>query len=343
MLRLALWLSVGLSLAPFSPARSAPGVSPIVSLTTYAAGASAGHALSLRVNEGDLELYRATITYPGFSVRDFHMVGPVGSLVGSFELDFRNDGVVDRVLALTSVSETSAYVDILADGVFNADLEPAVTITANTVDLRLPAGVDANRATRVAPVGCTVRLILLPNVIVNPALGGDYPVNALVTSVDPDTDGPDDGVGAPPEASRASLSIRIDGPLLTRFASLRVHDLEVRRHRGNRDRITIAGRFVLGAGSDGLNRLTDDVTVSLGSFSQTIPPSAFLIEGWWREYKDRRNEPGVERMTLTHRGEFTIDIRGIPLIDLSRKQTFSLRIGNDLGTVLVSGSDPKTF
>jgi len=341
MVRLALWLSFGLSLAPFSPARSPTGVSPIVSLTTYAAGASAGHAVSLRVNEGELELYRATITYPGFSVRDFHMVGPVGSPVGSFELDFRNDGVVDRVLALTSVSGTSAYVDILADGVFNADLEPAVTIAANTVDLRFPAGVDANLATRVAPFGCTVRLILLPQVIVNPVVGGDYPVMALVTSVDPDTDGPDDGVGAPTEASQASFSIRIDAPPPTTFASLRVHDLEVKRQRRNRDRITIAGRFVLGAASDGLNRLTDDVTISLGSFSQTIPASAFLIEGWWREYKDKRSDPGVERMTLTHRGEFTIDLRGVPVIDQSTKQTFSLRIGNDLGTVLVSG--PRTY
>jgi len=331
--------------APLSLARSSTTASPI-SLTTHAAGASAGHTVSFRVDAGDPELYRASITYAGFRVLGFLTVGPAGSAVGSFELDFTGDGTADRTLPLTSLSSTKAYVDILPDGAFSPALEPVVTIAGDTLDLRLPAGGDANVDTRVAPFGCTVRLTLLPQVIVNPTLGGDYPIVVRVTSVDPDTDGVDDGFGSPPVTSSTSFPLRIDGPVLTRFAALRVEDLDVKHNGRNHDRVTVDGRFVLGATSDGINRRTDDVTVSFASFSQTIPARAFVSDGWSREYRDRGRGPGVERMTINARGDFDIDIRGINLIISTRQQTFLLQIGNDVGSVVVpvpfrSGHDDR--
>lgn len=336
MLRIALCLVVSLSLTAGLPGPASFDPNPSISLTTQAAGASAGHAVSFRVDAGDLEIYRASVVYAaGFRVRGFHPVGPIGSTVGSFELDFDGNGTADRVLPLRSVSATVAYVDIIEDGRFSPDLEPAVALFGNTLDVRLPAGGDANVATRVAPFGCRVALRLLPEIIVNPALGGDYAIVARLTSVDPDTDGADDGAGSPPDMVRAAFPIHIDGPTLVPFTKLRVDRLDLKLAGANRDRLTISGRYLLGANSDGINRRKDDVRIAFASFSQTIPARAFTGSGPIREYKDRDGGPGVERMKLTA-DSFDIDVRGLHLIVPAKLQTFSLVIGNDVGSAVVA-------
>jgi hypothetical protein len=336
LLRIALCFVVLLSVGAAARRPVSIDPAPVISLTTHAAAASAAHAVSFAVAAGDPEIYRAGISYPaGFQVRGFDRVGPVGSPVGSFELDVNGDGAADRVLPFRSLSGTTAYVDVVPDGGFSPDIEPSVTVSGNTLDVRVPAGGDANVATRVAPFGCRVALVLFPQLIVNPAIGGDYPIVARLTTVDPDTDGADDGAGTPPETSRSSSVVHIDGPALVAFSSLRIDRLDLKLNGANRDRVTISGRFLLGAGGV-INRRTDDVSVSFASFSQTIPAAAFAGSGPIREYKDKGKGPGVEKMKLGADGQFDIDLRDLHLIIPARQQTVSLRIGNNFGSAVVS-------
>lgn len=336
MLRIALCFVVLLSVGAAARRHASIDPAPVVSLTTHAAGASAAHAVSFAVAAGDLEIYRASISYPaGFQVRGFDRIAPVGSPVGSFALDVNGDGTADRVLPFRSLSATTAYVDVVPDHRFSPDIEPSVTIIGNTLDVRLPAGGDANVATRVAPFGCRIALLLFSQLIVNPAVGGDYSIVARLTTVDPDTDGADDGAGTPPETSRSSSVVHIDGPALVPFSSLRIDRLDLKLNGANRDRVTISGRFVLGAGG-AINHRTDDVSITFASFSQTIPAAAFAGNGPNREYKDKGKGPGVDKMKLRADGQFDIDLRELHLIIPARQQTVSLRIGNNLGSAVVS-------
>lgn len=328
---------LSLSIAPGSATHSY-GIDPnaVFTLTTDAAGASAAHAISFEVSVGEPEIYRAIITYgEGFRVRSFQTQGAIGSPVGSYELDVDSDGVADRVMPVRSVAATTAYIDVIPDNVFTPDLEPMLTIIGGALEMRMPFGGDANRDTRVSPFAARVTLTLFPQIIFNPPLGGDYPIVVRLTTVDPDSDGPDDGVGTPPDTQRAAFTVHINGPVLVPFARLTVEHFDLKPHGSHRDRFTVRGRYALGAGSDGIDWRRDSVTISFASFSQTIPLTAFTGNGPMRQYHGGAG-PGVDRFTLRTDGRFDVDVRELHLIIPERWQTFSLRIGNDFGADVIT-------
>jgi hypothetical protein len=164
------------------------------------AGASPAHRLSFDVHSGELEVYRVAITYPdAFRVIGFDALGPLHTPVGALLVDFDFDGVPDLSIPLRSLGPSGAYADVIPDGRFTPSLEPMLGRSGGSAfDLVLPFGGDADRTTLVAPRAARVSLVLFAGVLRSPAEGGEYTVGAVLTSVDPDTDGPDDGLGASP-------------------------------------------------------------------------------------------------------------------------------------------------
>jgi hypothetical protein len=337
MPRLVFCLAVMAIAAAPAGRRQVPQPDPLLALSSYTSGASAVHRLSFLVTAGDPEIYSATVSYgEGFRLAGFATQGPAGSRIGSYELDFDFDGVADRVMPIHSVSNGLAYIDVIADGRYTPDLEPALHGDADaTLRLRLPLGGDADAATRVSPFGARVALALHAGIIVNPPLGGAYPVVARMTTVDPDTDGPDDGLGGPPETTRIAAVVTIEGPLLVPFHRLTIDEFDLRDRRARHDRFDARGRFVVGAGSDGVDLRHDSVTISFASFSQTIPASAFKRAGHARVYDQHGHAPGVHRLELKSDGRFEVDVRRLTLINVGPRPLFELTIGNDTGSATV--------
>ena len=339
MPRLVSWLVV-IALATAPAARRQSQSDAFLVLSSHVSGASGTHRLSFSFLAGDPEIYSATVSYPaGFRLTGFGTQGPAGSPIGSYELDVNLDGTADRVMPIRSVSNSLAYIDVVPDGRFSPDLEPTLHGDADaTLRLRLPLGGDANADTLGSPFGARAALTLNAGIIINPPLGGDYQIEARLTTVDPDTDGPDDGFGNAPETTRVVTTVTIEGPVLVPFQRLTIDQFDLRDKRPG-DRFDVRGRFVVGAGSDGIDLRRDNITISFASFSQTIPGSAFKRTGHSHVYKG--SGPGVHRFELGPDGRFEVDARRLTLINVGPLPIFELAIGNDVGTVVVKPRHKK--
>jgi hypothetical protein len=183
-------------------------------LDSYQAGQSPAHRLRFDVASGELETYRVVVTYPdGFRFNGFDALGPIHTHVGAYELDVNADGAPERTVPLRSLTPHSAYADVIADGRFSPDLEPVLRQAGGTeFHLRLPFGGDANPDTLVAPFGARLSLVLFPGLLANPDVGGVYTFSGELTSVDPDTDGVNDGANDAPLTFAVALPVQIEGP-----------------------------------------------------------------------------------------------------------------------------------
>jgi hypothetical protein len=189
---------------------------PELRLDATSAGASPTHHLSFQVSAGELETYRARITYPdAFRFNGFDILGPAHTLVGVYQLDLNFDGSPDVTVELRSFNRNTAYADVLADQAFSLDLEPTLTHTGGTdFLLHLPFGGDADTDTRVAPFSARVTLSLFHGLLTSPEARGDYAVKVRFTSVNPDTDGFNDGANAEPMTLAFELPVQINGSLV---------------------------------------------------------------------------------------------------------------------------------
>lgn len=306
---------------------------PMLELDTYQPGQSPEHRLIFGVFAGELETYRAVIRYPdGFRFDGFDALGPVNTPVGAYELDFTFDGVPDVTVALRSLNRDAAYADIDEDQAFALDLEPIFGHTGRAgFELRLPFGGDANPQTLVAPFGAQISLVLFAGALVNPDTGGDYMVSAELTSVDPDNDSADDGLGAPPLKLAFTFPVTIDGPSSTPFAEFTIDkaDLKLQSRRG--DRFMVHGSYTLSPASNGLDLMVDTVTVMFGAFSQDIPGQQFQLTDDGYQFKSKT--AGVKRLKLFADGRFQVDARDLNLtgLDVRRPVSFALWVGDDFG------------
>ncbi|MCI0690102.1 MAG: hypothetical protein L0Y54_23125, partial [Sporichthyaceae bacterium] len=162
---------------------------------------------------------------------------------------------------------------------------------------------------------------------------GVYPVGAVLTSVDPDTDGADDGQGEPPLSVTVALDVSIEH---VPFAELRIHKADVKLEDGPRDRFTVHGRYRVGGTSDGVDPANETVTVSFDTFSQRVPGRRFSPTGGDVRFTDKG--PGIKKLKLGTDGRFQVDARDLALesVDLSRPVRFTLQIGDDRGETEIS-------
>ena len=198
-----------------------------LTLDSDEAGASPSQRLSFDVQSGELEVYRVTITYPGaFRFNGFDALGPQNTPVGALALDFNFDGVPDITIPLRSLGPSAVYADVIPDGRFSPNLEPMLGRAGGTAfTLVLPFGGDANRNTIVAARAARVSVMLFAGVLRNPLAGGEYAVAAELVSVDPDTDGPDDGLGTPPLTAAFTTAVSI-APAVGALPALFLHASE---------------------------------------------------------------------------------------------------------------------
>jgi hypothetical protein len=259
-------------------------------------------------------------------------LGPPGTEIGALTLDVDGDGRADHAVSLRALTPGAAYADVVPDGRYSPGLEPLLRhADAATFTLLLPLGGDADAATHVAPFDSRVTLVLLAGLVANPRRAGTYVVTGELVSVDPDTDGADDGTGAPPVRLAFETSVEIEPPPVVPFAALCVDRADV-----GHDRFAVHGRFVLGAGSDGLAFPADAVTVTFAGFEQTVPGGAFAALGHHGVQFLGRG-PGIKRLHIARDGRFQLDARDADLGGVDREAVpFSLQIGDDRGEAMLS-------
>jgi hypothetical protein len=327
---LALLLALGAS--PAHALDYGRNPAPTFELGSLGAGESPAHTLGFSIFRGELETYLVRFRYPdGFRFDGFTELGPSHTPVGSLELDLNADGAADTTVTLRSLGRYSAYADVFSDGRLSPGREPMLRYAGGgTFVLHLPLGGDGNPGTVTVPHDARVRLVLLPGVLTSPARAGTYVLTAVLVSVDPDTDGPDDGAGMAPVALAFEVSVRIQAPASVPFAALCVDKADLGHHR-----ISIHGRYVLGAGTDGASFPEDTVTVTIGEFEQAVPGSAFKALGQGVQFVGRAS--GVKRLHIGSDGRFQLDVRDVDLGLNDRAEVpFSLQIGDDRGAADLS-------
>jgi hypothetical protein len=149
-------------------------------------------------------------------------VGPPGTQIGSYSVDFDFDGVIDFTIPVYSRDNNNAYADRDLSNTFNSPVDSTLVYSNSNGDhvftTTLPFGGDGFSQSITGPF--TERIIAVINsaIIKNPFMNGAFPAAGVFTSVDPDTDGENNNAGNQPKAinfSQQLVIISSDIPLPT--------------------------------------------------------------------------------------------------------------------------------
>jgi 6-phosphogluconolactonase len=136
-------------------------------------------------------------------------------------------------------------------------------------------------------------------------------------------------------AGSGPRSVAVAGASCVPFAAHRF-TVEIDLHSPSQ--FDIHGSFKLGATSDGINPLTEAVTLTLGTYSVSIPPGAFRKDGRGFEYHGVINGAFLE-MEITPLGHnrflFEAEGRNANLTGTTNPVELDLSIGDDCGTTQV--------
>lgn len=317
---------------------------PMLDLDNDLAGGVAQHRLAFFITGGELETYRALIQYPQeFVFQGFNRIGPRNTPIGTYDVDLTDDGLADISIEIKSTGASSAYIDVITDDVFSPNLEPSLDISpTGQLAVTLPMGGDALPGTLQVPRDAAVSITLFAGAIVNPSAPGSYQIAARLVSVDPDTDGPNDGIAPASLEFTASIGVEIlpTGPVS--FASLDITRALVRSGRPRRDSFFVKGTYALGAGSNGIDPANEDIVVIFGPFSETISGHALRRRDDGYVYTGRS---GVRLLELFDDGSFVVSTRSLDLsgLDLAEPVHFELQIGDDAGETGIPFSPAGLF
>ncbi len=314
----------------------------LLELDSYQASASPAHYLSVMVQVDELETYQVSVNYAqGFDFNGFDRLGPAGTPVGFYSLDLDFDGEADIRVDLLSLNADTAYADMHADGSYNWGLEPILEfLDRNEARLRMPYGGDGASQTLTAPWSAKITLGLAAGLLTNPQQGGRYAVEAELTSIDPDTDGPDDFANSTPLQASLRLEVEIEdagGSGEIPFWRLDVGKarlwLHHPRHAIEMKDFWIRGRYELGAASDGIDLENEDIEIRVAGFVQQIPAGALRKRHSLYWFHSRK--PGVKRLLLFNDGRFLLHLRHpLDTLDPAQPVVFALRLGDDSGESL---------
>jgi hypothetical protein len=176
-------------------------------------GASSVQRLTFDTAAGNLETFTTAVTYPQeFDFAGFTALGPANTQIGSFALDVDRDGVPDAVVPLRALAVNHAYADQARTAqsvALDATIGHAGAGGPHVFTIEIPRGGDADLKTLGDATSVRVVVTLFAGILRNPSHAGAYVAHASFTSVDPDTDGPDDGTGESPEKFSFDLPITI--------------------------------------------------------------------------------------------------------------------------------------
>jgi hypothetical protein len=180
------------------------------------------------------------------------------------------------------------------------------------------------------------------SVAVDPSGRFAYVTNSFADTVSGYTINPATGAltpiaGSPFTTGGQPVSVAITPlvPFASSFAKL-----EIAKHR-----FDLMESFTLGASSNGINPVTENVTLRIGTFSVTIPPGSF------KHIPERRfafegviNGASLE-VEIVHLGNkifiFKAEGKGVDLTDLTNPVTMVLTIGDDTGSTAVRAEFEK--
>jgi len=189
---------------------------PSLELSPDSAGASAQQRLGFDVTLDELETYKARIRYPAeFGFQGFLALGPIDTQIGLYGFDFDGDGAPDASFPLRALKEGAAYADTTRNGRFVHGRDPIIELTGNPeITATLPHGGDGDPTTIGARSDARRIVVIDPGIFTNPSEPGTYTLEGCFTSVDPDTDGADDGQGDPPQHFCDDFAVEVDGGVL---------------------------------------------------------------------------------------------------------------------------------
>jgi sugar lactone lactonase YvrE len=125
--------------------------------------------------------------------------------------------------------------------------------------------------------------------------------------------------------------------LITGKTKLKIHrgdgdkDKDKDNDHGAKDWLQIAGTLTEFVNGDGLNFLTDPVTIVLNGFTWNLPPGSFVLDKG--DYKYKGGRTGLTEMKVKSNGKFKLKAKRMDLSGLSfgTPIPFAVTIGNDLG------------
>ncbi|MHC4091265.1 MAG: hypothetical protein ACYSVY_13490, partial [Planctomycetota bacterium] len=173
---------------------------------------------------------------------------------------------------------------------------------------------------------------------------GDYTFVVTVTSVDPDTGGPNDSQGSEPLTLSLSEPVMVD-PAQVDFDDFVVTGAKVKCQGLGQDEFKIDGVFALGTESDGIDPLSEVVEIVFGPFTATLASGSFHRDD--DEYKYAGEKPGLYEVEIKEDGAFEMEAEGVDLVGLDPigPVPFVFRIGDDIGQtdILFDGRDRFEF
>ncbi len=124
------------------------------------------------------------------------------------------------------------------------------------------------------------------------------------------------------------------------FANFTIKEGKVKFHpsTGTKDRFEVEGELGLGEESNGVDLSAEEVKVTVGTSSITIPAGLFLPVGSRFEYEGTIHGVKVKmKIKETHSDvfEFKVKAKGLSVTDISNPVAITLRIGDDIGTAMV--------
>jgi len=194
----------------------------------FTVGGVSSLTLDFEAGTDELELYRAVLTLPaGFTFNGFTALGGLDAEVGRQTVTVGGITILDVPLRVYNAD--IAYMDINdsgdRDGGDRFFIDPLLTHTLagngdHVFTLIAHFGGDADPETHHVVAASAIQLVLDTGILTAPASGGPYTLTGAFTSIDPDTDGADDGVDPPPVTCNFALSypalevVRTDPPNL---------------------------------------------------------------------------------------------------------------------------------
>jgi hypothetical protein len=140
-------------------------------------------------------------------------LGPANTQIGTYSFDLDFNGTDDVTVPIQALSMDAAYADLDFNSVFTLGIDSTLehTTGSHLFTAMIPLGGDGNPHTLSIPLSARVTLTLFAGILTNPVTSGVYTLQVSFTSVDPDTDGADDGKGESPLGFIAQQVVSIVG------------------------------------------------------------------------------------------------------------------------------------
>jgi len=227
----------------------------------FTSGETTTFALGLNAVKGTAQLYAATLFLEGFTFELPAAPQPAGSLEVSL-------GAMTMAFAIRVLDTSTLWVDLNSNGKYDGG-EPTIQLRKGSVIMFVTVPFGGDGSATVHDVQADGRVTVRGDFLI-PVTPGLQPLRAILTTVDPDTGGPDDGRGIAPRVMVVDRAVEIR----PRTVAIDVKRDPIKLHDGRacRDGRKLRVVILSGAGFDAQS--VDPATIRLGDprLAVTVPP-----------------------------------------------------------------------